>query len=412
MGKTAYLILTGSYNLQVMNCGVLWYRVVVQRSFPSFRRFGWSILETKVKSRRPLILNANLYPALKTISKRMDSNSDLGLETMFDFDKGLHCCVNPQQKDDLSTEHEVEKREELSCELKEETVSLGNDITATEVQDLEKDFPSDTKKAKSKHVEYERKEDEPMQLEGQNTEVQQRKKNVKRKKKNAENKNGEDDSKDNTKPPKKRSPNYFIAIRVSNPSIHSTFKIIQDSIITKQPLLQPALIPLGTLHITLMVMHLQNDQLSKAIEVLHNCQSDLKKVVEDQHCMTFEGLGHFRNEVVFGKIKNENEVTILQQLAEVLRNGYEKSELDVDIDDKPFKPHLTLMKMSRIPFKKKTKKLRKIPDNLYSPWIDCDLDVQHYNEVLLCSMTDAKEKDGFYHSIGSVAIAELGDVEN
>jgi len=204
--------------------------------------------------------------------------------------------------------------------------------------------------------------------------------------------------------------NYFIAVRVSNPAIHSTIKEIQDSILSKRPLLQPAAIPLGTLHITLMVMHLEKEQLPKAVDILQSCQSDLKKVFEENHFqdLTFEGLGHFRNEVVFGKIKNESEVTMLQSLASVVRQGYESDdEIQLQMEDRPLTPHLTIMKLSRMPVKKKKKNVRKIQSDMYSSWIDCQLGLETLSEVLLCSMIDKKEEDGFYRHIAQLFHSHL-----
>ncbi|XP_031559467.1 uncharacterized protein LOC116295700 [Actinia tenebrosa] len=204
--------------------------------------------------------------------------------------------------------------------------------------------------------------------------------------------------------PKKTRPNYFVAVRVSNPTIHSSVKVIQDSMVNFDKLLQPALIPISTLHITLMVMHLQTEEVEKAVEVLKSCERDFKDLFDESLSMTFEELAHFRNEVVFGKMNNEEEVEKLKLLATVVRNNYEKNGI-LSTDDRPFTPHLTITKLSRMQ-KKRKRKLKKIPPESYTSWLDCELGKETVSEVLLCSMNHEKDEEGFYHCAGSVCISD------
>lgn len=224
----------------------------------------------------------------------------------------------------------------------------------------------------------------------------------KRKKKTDENES--EDNSDHEPSPKKLRPNYFVAVRVSNPAIHTSVKLIQDSMVDYDKLLQPALIPISTLHITLMVMHLQPEEVDKAFEVLKTCESDFKDLFDDTLPMTFDELAHFRNEVVFGKMNNDEEVEKLKLLATVVRNNYEKHGFPTT-DDRPFTPHLTIMKLSRMQTKKK-KRVKKIPPESYSSWLDCELGKEMVNEVLLCSMNHKKDKEGFYHCVGSVCVSD------
>lgn len=400
----------------------------LKHSLPVFRRFGLTTVKKEIYPR--IFVFLHIHPRVKTW--RMDSDSDLGLESM--FDEGLQCCPHIQEKrhsfitenasvpgmNDGGESSNLAKIPDVVHQVPManiDTVCEDNVMNSSDdsiIQEIKKAKPKwkRKRKRKNKKMEDEIEKDEIMASDpdpNDKTEKQSNN-NKKRKKKSAKNDNEDDNDDDNTKPPKKPRPNYFIAVRVSNPAIHSAFKVIQDSIIGKEPLLKQALIPLSTLHITLLVMHLEKEQLTTAVDVLQSCQSELKKVVNNQNnlTMTFQGLGHFKNEVVFGKMNNESEVAMLQQLALVIKNGFNSSELGVVFDDSsPLIPHLTLMKLSRIPVKKKKKKLRKIPPDTYSSWIDCELGTECFSNVLLCSMNDKKEDDGFYHSLGSVAITEL-----
>lgn len=201
----------------------------------------------------------------------------------------------------------------------------------------------------------------------------------------------------------KPRPNYFVAVRVSNPAIHKSVKLIQDSVVNFYKLLQPALIPISSLHITLMVMHLQAEEVEKAVEVLKSCESDFRDLFDDTLSMTFNDLAHFRNEVLFGKMNNEEELEKLKLLATVVRNNYEKNGFS-STDDRPFTPHLTIMKLSRMQYKRK-KKVKKIPPESYSSWLDCELGKETVSEVLLCSMIHEADEEGFYHCVGSASIS-------
>lgn len=56
----------------------------------------------------------------------------------------------------------------------------------------------------------------------------------------------------------KLSPNYFLAVPVCDPTVRAAAKKTQEAIAEKNVLLLPAMIPLETLHITLMVLRLEN----------------------------------------------------------------------------------------------------------------------------------------------------------
>jgi 2'-5' RNA ligase len=64
------------------------------------------------------------------------------------------------------------------------------------------------------------------------------------------------------------------------------------------------------------------------------------------------GLGNFRNNVVFAKVKHDHQVSTLKNVAEIV----EESFLDQDIispDQRGFKPHITIMKLSSVKGSKK-----------------------------------------------------------
>ena len=198
------------------------------------------------------------------------------------------------------------------------------------------------------------------------------------------------------KKPKKITPNYFLAIRVSNPQIHSGIKIVQDSITTHNEKLTPALIPLATLHLTLMVIHLENDeQLQKATEVLNQCKISLDPILRNSALtMTFSGLDHFNHQVLYVKLCGGEGMEVLKSAVNIVRETFTKEGIP-STDPRDFSPHLTVMKLSRSPMLRR-KGIKKIPEESYASWVDMSFGEEPVNALHLCSMNKKKEKDGFY----------------
>lgn len=203
------------------------------------------------------------------------------------------------------------------------------------------------------------------------------------------------------KKPKKIVPNYFVAIRVSNPHIHSGVKIVQDSIVAQNEKIKPALIPLATLHLTLLVVHLDDDkQIQKAIDILHGCRSSLEPILLNSALrLNFSGLDQFRHQLLFVKVDGEEEIATLKSVADIIRETFAKEGIP-STDSRDFNPHLTVMKLTRSP-KLRKKGIRKIPAESYSSWIDLSFGEEPVRALHLCSM-NAKDKDGFYKCVTSL----------
>lgn len=112
--------------------------------------------------------------------------------------------------------------------------------------------------------------------------------------------------------------------------------------------------------------------------------------------LTFEGVGHFRNEVLFVKIKNDTEFLRLNQLAgnfslklnirnlymyvfieETVKTSFNECDI-ISTDNRPFTPHLTIAKLSKDPtlYRKKVKKIEPI---LYQEYADLHFGIEQIN---------------------------------
>ena len=213
------------------------------------------------------------------------------------------------------------------------------------------------------------------------------------------------------KKPKRIVPNYFVAIRVSNPHIHSGVKIVQDSIVTHNESLKAALIPLATLHLTLLVVHLDDDeQIQKAADTLQYCRTSLEPILQNSTLtLNFSGLDHFGHQVLFVKLCGEEGIAALNSVANIVRETFTKEGIP-STDPRDFNPHLTVMKLYRSP-KLRKKGIKKIPVEIYANWVDFSFGEEPVNALYLCSM-NAKDKDGFYKCVASLKFEQGGEPDS
>lgn len=63
--------------------------------------------------------------------------------------------------------------------------------------------------------------------------------------------------------------------------------------------------------------------------------------------LSMSGLGDFKGQVVFAKVKDDNQLTSLTNIAEVVEESFLDQQI-VSTDRRGFKPHVTVMKMSQM----------------------------------------------------------------
>ncbi|KAJ0026968.1 hypothetical protein NQD34_017968, partial [Periophthalmus magnuspinnatus] len=213
----------------------------------------------------------------------------------------------------------------------------------------------------------------------------------------------EDTSKKKKKKESKR-PNYFLSIRITNPQISSAVAEVQQTVLQQEPKLSKAMIPIPSLHITLLVAHLANqEQVDLAATVLAAVEPSLAELLGGQSLvLPFSGIGHFRKEVVFiGLAPGEHRHT-LHSLAELLRSRFEEQGL-LQGDCRGFEPHLTIMKLSRAS-KLKAQGIKRVDPSLYSNYSERFFGDQPVERVDLCSMLKKKQQDGYYYTETSLQL--------
>ncbi|OXB68398.1 hypothetical protein ASZ78_010019 [Callipepla squamata] len=116
---------------------------------------------------------------------------------------------------------------------------------------------------------------------------------------------------------KQYQPNYFISLPITNPEITGSIRAVQDAIIQKDDRLSKAMVHCGSLHVTMLVMHLSSkEEISIAVGAL----SDSKDFVEDllkgkTVDLSFQGIDHFKNEVGFVQLAENDHTAVLTEIA-------------------------------------------------------------------------------------------------
>ena len=207
---------------------------------------------------------------------------------------------------------------------------------------------------------------------------------------------------------KKKRPNHFLAIRVSDPTIHLAVKGFQDTLLKENEKLKPALIPLISLHITIAVMYLDETAIKIAQESLEKCKDKISEALKTVNFkLIFSGVGNFRNEVVFAKLQEKEHIECLKTIYNVLMVEFEESGISFS-DKKEYSPHLTLLKLSRKSSLRK-KGIKKVEESVYDEWLDLYFGEEVVKNLYLCSMQGTKEKDGFYGCLTTITFCDESD---
>ncbi|XP_026174347.1 A-kinase anchor protein 7 isoform X2 [Mastacembelus armatus] len=214
----------------------------------------------------------------------------------------------------------------------------------------------------------------------------------------------EEDGEKKKKKKQSQRPNYFVSIPITNTQIKSAVVEVQEAVLQQEPRLAKAMIPVPTLHITLLVTHLANqEQVDLAATVLAQIEPALAELLGGQDLvLPFSGIGHFRKEVVFVELAPGQHRHTLDSLAELLRDRFREQGL-LQGDSRGFEAHLTVMKLSRAS-KLRSQGIKRVDPALYSNYTNKCFGDQMVERVDLCSMLKKKQEDGYYYTETSLQL--------
>ncbi|XP_071964297.1 uncharacterized protein [Antedon mediterranea] len=211
---------------------------------------------------------------------------------------------------------------------------------------------------------------------------------------------------------KKVAPNFFVAVQVSNPKIQRSLRQVQNHVLNFDEKLKDAMIPLPTMHLTIMVMHLGNEEeIEKAKKALEASHKELSvKFGEEKLLIHFQGLSHFNNQVMFARILDDDStIEVLYNIAETVERCFKEHGIS-STGERGFKPHLTVMKLSRAPSLRK-KGVRRIKSEVYKEHSNKYFGAQVMRGLQLCSITKPKTGDGYYAKLQEFYFGTYGELE-
>ncbi|XP_058531228.1 A-kinase anchoring protein 7 isoform X2 [Ochotona princeps] len=202
-------------------------------------------------------------------------------------------------------------------------------------------------------------------------------------------------------------PNYFLSIPITNKEITKGIKILQNEIIQQDERLAKAMVSDGSLHVTLLVMQLLNeDEVNIGIDALLELKPFIEEILQGKHLtLAFQGIGTFGNQVGFVKLVEGDDINRLLKIAETAKRTFHEKGVKVG-DDRSFKPHLTFMKLSKSPWLRKNG-VKKIDPELYEKFLSHKFGEEMLHRVDLCSMQKKKQSNGYYHCESSIMVGEL-----
>ncbi|XP_006046358.4 A-kinase anchoring protein 7 isoform X1 [Bubalus bubalis] len=216
--------------------------------------------------------------------------------------------------------------------------------------------------------------------------------------------NNKEQIKKRKKKRKDYQPNYFLSIPITNKEITKRIKILQNAIIRQDEQLARAMSSDGSFHITLLVMQLLNeDDVNIGIDALLELKPFVEEILQGKPLtLPFEGVDTFGNQVGFVKLAEGDHINSLLEIADAAKRTFQEKGILAG-ESRTFKPHLTFMKLSRLPWLRK-KGVKKIDPKLYEKFIGHRFGEEVVHCIDLCSMLKKKQSNGYYHCESSIVI--------
>lgn len=185
--------------------------------------------------------------------------------------------------------------------------------------------------------------------------------------------------------------NAFVAIHIRSPKIRENIERVQQEMLWRNRSLDSTMVSLDKLHITLMVLRLDNEgEEEKAIKNLCNATDFISPSMKEPLKVTVKGIGTFSNQVVYAKIE---EAETLADIAETLRTQFKNGGLPTT-DPKKFTAHLTIAKTHK-------GSVKSIPSSSYSGLHGAYFGTDLVDELELLSMSKPSDKHGYYYIFGT-----------
>ncbi|XP_061164117.1 A-kinase anchor protein 7-like [Saccostrea echinata] len=195
---------------------------------------------------------------------------------------------------------------------------------------------------------------------------------------------------------KAQSPNYFLAIQVTDIEIKQNVREIQNFILEKEKNLSHAMVEIESLHLTLGVYHLEDqERVAQAAKALDRFHSELKISDFTPPSLNVSDVGHFNHKVLFASVTEDKGLKDLNNLVKDVRKSLETNGFSTA--DNRYTPHITISKMSKNMPKLRKLGIKRIEPTHYEEKKTVYFGRQTVEGIQLCSMDEPKSESGYYH---------------
>lgn len=194
-------------------------------------------------------------------------------------------------------------------------------------------------------------------------------------------------------------PTHFVCIPITSPQIRAAAQDVQEALCSVDPRLSDGCLPVPALHLTLAMIRIGNDkELQKVKQILNDLRFQfISLLTPDNSDLCFKGVSNFRDRVIYTKPFPQN---ALARFATLLLQKLSDAGVPTPGNYTEYQPHTTLIKLSR-PMCRQFN-MTSIDRNLYLPFVDKMFGHQYVECFNLCSISGAKEDDGFYERLLTV----------
>lgn len=268
--------------------------------------------------------------------------------------------------------------------------------------DLEK-FEGSATLIESEKVLDKIEESVPPGKKSKNKQSKDEKKKKKKQKKAVENADGDGGAN------KTLRPNFFLGIQITNADVHQAIVKVQEEMLAYNKSLMRSFIDAATSHLTLLVAYIDTDEaLQIAQSALDECGTKLMDIMTEKPVrLTFSGVSHFSNQVVFGQLVEDEQYQRLMDVAEHTRTVFLEKGVCMP-DTRELHPHLTIAKLSKAPRIKGKRTPRKIDPASYKQHVELHLGYQTVTGLQLLSMNKPKDDKRYFYCSKNIKF----DVEN
>lgn len=190
----------------------------------------------------------------------------------------------------------------------------------------------------------------------------------------------------------KNRPTHFLCIQITDRQAVSNIQKVQSHITHLSPQLADGCSPPSTLHVTLCMVQLANEEhIATAKATLEKIKPQFLHLLPRCVNLMLSGVDNFSNRLVYVKVTPN---AALSKLVSFLIERLQMAGLSTPGNHSEYTPHVTIVKQSR-PMQRELN-ARIISPALYSPFQDSPIGHQKIQSLHLCPVSSPMQDDGFY----------------